>query len=661
MGVGMTRVAVRLGVFSGTFLLSLYAMALSALSQEAPALEAFANHPGYSQAALSDDGSHVALAIPEDGGDRVLTMSFTDPNDRKAYKFEDAIVSDLQWHGDEVLIIQAWGRFAAVPQTAARSFIAYPMSNDTPRLIEYIPPVAGSDDGSVSFVWSLYQVVDLVPQEDHFLMAAYVNRQPGMQRFGSSIPNIWGYDLLRTFPESAQARALQQGTEYTGQWITDGSGNLVARVEVLVSGRQVIQVPDGAAFREVGSLDDNVDNRGDIMGLSLDGSSLVVRMRMGNRFGLYPFSLADGSIGAPIYLNPEFDVGVVLRDERTLRVNGIAYQQNMLTRYVYFDPDLEMVQQTLENAFQGNSVAILSRSADGNKILFQVESPTRPPVLGLFDKAASSAQTIVESRPDLVAARHGPVRIVDYRSADGTSLFGRLTLPPDVPEQNLPLVVLEDSASSPTFDVFAQFLAARGYASFRPGIRDLRTLGDVSAMDELNDWVLSRQEDYAAGVNLLIDQGIVDPARVCIFGDGEEAYTALMATILSADLFKCAIATEPITDLKRLVTWARFASQLSLLSYNSPLIRNYDHYAQEDLERLSPLTRAADIGADVLILGYDDDDHGAAMDAALDRAQKPVEFVAFTGNFTDPAEARQENSINSFEAIERYLAGQIDP
>ena len=61
-------------------------------------------------------------------------------------------------------------------------------------------------------------------------------------------------------------------------------------------------------------------------------------------------------------------------------------------------------------------------------------------------------------------------------------------------------------------------------------------------MDELNDWVLTMQEDYSAGVNQLIADGIADPERVCIYGEGEEAYTALMSTVLSADLFECAIS-----------------------------------------------------------------------------------------------------------------------
>ena len=180
-------------------------------------------------------------------------------------------------------------------------------------------------------------------------------------------------------------------------------------------------------------------------------------------------------------------------------------------------------------------------------------------------------------------------------------------------------------------------------------------------MDELNDWVLTMQEDYSAGVNQLIADGIADPERVCIYGEGEEAYTALMSTVLSADLFECAIAVDPLTDLKRLLNWARFASELSLLSYNSPLVRNYDHYSQDDLERLSPVTRAAEVNATVLLAGYDTDNHGPSMAAALRRAQKPVEVVSFQGDYKEPADSRQENAILTYTAIERFLAEQIGP
>ena len=88
------------------------------------------------------------------------------------------------------------------------------------------------------------------------------------------------------------------------------------------------------------------------------------------------------------------------------------------------------------------------------KILFEVQSPTRPAVLGIFDRAASRVETISESRPDLVSAPMGEPRIVSYMAADGTPLHGILMLPPGASGQSLPLVVLEDSAGAPTFDIF---------------------------------------------------------------------------------------------------------------------------------------------------------------------------------------------------------------
>lgn len=635
--------------------------AFGAAAQTMPAIEAYAGHALYSGAALSPDGDSLALIVPRDGGDQAVTISFANPENRKAYSFENAIINDVEWYGNETVFVQTYGRYTVLSGVSFGAQILYPGSDERSNFVEYIPFVIGSEIGS-DFAWTLDDVIDLAPHEDGYvLMSAHVYRQPGVQLWGSSVPKIWAYDLLQVFVENGQAREFIRGTEETGQWITNGNGNgnIMARIDVRNTGRQAIMVPDGTSYREIASLDDHPDNRGEIMGLSLDGNSLVVRMRRGPRIGPYPLSLSDGSIGEPVYYNDAFDIGTVLYDERTRRVNGIAYQQEMLVRYEYFDPELQALQETLESAFSGHSFGLISRSDGGGKVLFQIVSPTRPPTLGIFDSEALTAETVSEAYPELVGAPFGEARVVPYTAPDGSALFGILTLPPEAAAQGLPLVVLEDASTAPTFDRFAQFLASRGYAVFRPGIRQLRRIGELSGMGELNDWVLSMGEDYAAGVETLVADGIADPGRICIYGAGDGAYTALMSAILSAGTYRCAIGVNPLTDLQRLVEWARFASDFSRTSYTSPLVRNFDEYAEEDIERLSPLARAAEMDANVLLVGFERDSQVPAMEAALTRAHRPVEFVAFEGDPNEVAAAREENAILTYRAVESFLAEQF--
>jgi dipeptidyl aminopeptidase/acylaminoacyl peptidase len=205
----------------------------------------------------------------------------------------------------------------------------------------------------------------------------------------------------------------------------------------------------------------------------------------------------------------------------------------------------------------------------------------------------------------------------------------------------------------------AHFLATRGYAVFRPALRQLKRFRDVSGMDELGEWILDVQEDINAGIGDLAARGIVDFGRVCIAGEDEEAYTALISTVYSSDVYRCAISVNGMTDLQRIVRWARYFNDNPVNSYNSALIRNYDHYAQEDLVRFSPIHHAAEVQASHLLIGDNMDDHTESMLAALRSVGKQVQYVETRYNGDEPALYRQENQSVRYGAIETFLAAEL--
>jgi dipeptidyl aminopeptidase/acylaminoacyl peptidase len=65
------------------------------------------------------------------------------------------------------------------------------------------------------------------------------------------------------------------------------------------------------------------------------------------------------------------------------------------------------------------------------------------------------------------------------------------------------------------------------------------------------------QDDLSDGVKTLIDQGIVDPSRVCIVGASYGGYAALAGAALTPDLFKCAVSIAGISDLEDFIGWRK--------------------------------------------------------------------------------------------------------
>lgn len=142
-------------------------------------------------------------------------------------------------------------------------------------------------------------------------------------------------------------------------------------------------------------------------------------------------------------------------------------------------------------------------------------------------------------------------------AADGTTLHGALYRPADVaPGVRVPLVVSVYGGPhaqrvanewSLTVDLRAQYLARHGYAvlkldnrgssgrglAFEAPIAGLT--GDVEVQDQL------------AGVNYLVEQGVVDPARVGVYGWSYGGYMTLMSMLRAPEVFKVGVAGAPVT------------------------------------------------------------------------------------------------------------------
>ena len=123
---------------------------------------------------------------------------------------------------------------------------------------------------------------------------------------------------------------------------------------------------------------------------------------------------------------------------------------------------------------------LVSWTTDFNRIIVFTTTTT---TTGGDDSGAYWLVEIAKGRTDPIGYEYptvqptdvGPIRMVDWKAADGLALHGVLSLPPGRPPKNLPLVVLPhggpESRDHPVFDWWAQAFASRGYAVFQPNFR----------------------------------------------------------------------------------------------------------------------------------------------------------------------------------------------
>ncbi len=130
--------------------------------------------------------------------------------------------------------------------------------------------------------------------------------------------------------------------------------------------------------------------------------------------------------------------------------------------------------------------------------------------------------------------------VINYKTRDGQAQIGYLTYPPGAKgAKGLPLVLLVHGGPQARdrleFDPWVQYLAARGYAVFQPNFRGSGGFGEAYELSGHREWGRKMQDDLGDGVKSLVDQGIVDPARVCIVGGSYGGYAALAGAAFTPD------------------------------------------------------------------------------------------------------------------------------
>src|SRR5690349_20095345 len=104
------------------------------------------------------------------------------------------------------------------------------------------------------------------------------------------------------------------------------------------------------------------------------------------------------------------------------------------------------------------------------------------------------------------------------------------------------------------FDWWSQALAVQGYAVLRANFRG-SAVNPAFIAAGYGHFGRKMQSDLTDAVRSLVEQGIVDPNRVCIAGASYGGYAALAAVTLSPGIFRCAISVAGISDLDRFLRW----------------------------------------------------------------------------------------------------------
>jgi len=229
---------------------------------------------------------------------------------------------------------------------------------------------------------------------------------------------------------------------------------------------------------------------------------------------------------------------------------------------------------------------------------------------------------------------------VHYAARDGMQIPAWLTVPRDAPRKNLPLVVLVHGGPYVRGEFWhwnpeVQFLAARGYAVLEPEYRGSTGFGSALFKAGWKQWGKAMQDDVADGVKWAVDQGLVDPQRVCIAGASYGGYAVLMGLVNDPKVYRCGIDWVGVTDIDLMYTvdWSDLSSIWK--EYGMPKLIGDPVADAAQLRATSPLRNVDKIHAP-LLLAYGGKDervpkvHGEKFrDALLKQPGADLQWVLY--------------------------------
>ncbi|MFV3074399.1 alpha/beta hydrolase family protein [Niveispirillum fermenti] len=615
-------------------------------------VEVFAHRPVMSNVSLSPDGSHVAYLTPIGGRQHLVVrpVPLRDDQSPSILAPNDAEITGIHWPSNERLLLEVLGTEkvrAAMVGTSRSLPLRFSRVISVSRDMKDMKVLLDRRPKGYSFYLSDTPILNFVDAE-HVLMAYPADTGPW--------PGVVKVNIV-----TGRHSQVQWPLPNVVSYIPDPTGGI--RVAATYDDRRLelryLSRAPGGPFREMRMqklLSD--EDAFTVLGFGRSGKDLFVASRHeGDRLAVYTYDIDTDTIGGKIADDPRYDVGAAM--VRGGAVTAVTWTDDLPQRR-WLDPAVQKMQEALDKAVPDSREIIIDTAADGSLLLTASHSLAAPTTYRLFDRRTGEYSFFGDTYPgipqNLVSAR----RPVSFKARDGLEIPGYLTLPVGMPERNLPLIVMPHGGPMARddggFDILSQFLASRGYAVLQPNFRGSTGYGAAFQQAGERQWGGLMQDDVTDAAQWAVAQGYADPARMCIVGWSYGGYAALMATIKTPALFKCAIATAPVTNLIRLYREVGASSARNL--YRGIFFGD----DPDELRPISPFHNVEKVGAPVLLIHGDLDiqatvDHSKEMARALSRAGKPVEYVEIAG--MDHSPLLTDQMVTVLKEWERFLARHI--
>ena len=248
---------------------------------------------------------------------------------------------------------------------------------------------------------------------------------------------------------------------------------------------------------------------------------------------------------AILFEQPEVDVGDAVWSNKRQALADVCYTTDRL-HWNFFDASRKRMYGRLQQLLGANEISLLSQNRNEDKFIVFAHSDRNWGTYYYYDVTTDQLIKIADIAPWLNPEDLAVMQPIEYKSRDGYTIHGYLTVPKGQDAKNLPVIINPhggpmDYRNTWGYNYEVQFLANRGYAVLQMNFRGSPGYGKAFLDAGNKQWGKKMQDDITDGVSWLIAQGIADPKRVGIYGASYGGYAVLAGLAFTPDLYACGV------------------------------------------------------------------------------------------------------------------------
>lgn len=273
-----------------------------------------------------------------------------------------------------------------------------------------------------------------------------------------------------------------------------------------------------------------------------------------SRIALYDFKTQK--IIKEVFAHPNYDASILsLSRKRNWELDYYGYEGEKV-EIIPVSETFKKIHQNLSAQFKNYQFNIAGKTDEEDKYLVIVQSDKLYGRYYIYDTKSGKAELLYDLMPQLNEADMAEMRPITFKSRDGLTIHGYITLPKEALQgKKVPVIVnphggpqgIRDSWG---FNPEAQLFASRGYATLQVNFRISGGYGKdflKAGFKQIGRNVMADVED---GVQYIIKQGWADKDRIAIYGGSHGGYATLMGMIRTPELYRCGVDYVGVSNIE---------------------------------------------------------------------------------------------------------------